>query len=242
MPQLWCRTQERSHTCRLNRKVSQVQGDYPSPSSRPIDRNNRKEICEYYQARYDEAYNVARQRVLDNVRVYPGQDPYAAGHTALLQHRDEMVNFAENAAQTQTLAKYKITAQQLQGATGKCSKGKSDRIIPQAPGNEPKAEQPHRLTERRKPKKFRVWFRLERIDQAACARAVRAWVAVQKLRGVSVVFDGDGSTEFEVEQNVMPGIDEASFVSGLKLVLKMEGNNPDNLFYHQDVAIYPEDA
>lgn len=96
-----------------------------------------------------------------------------------------------------------------------------------------------RMTTRAKPEKFRVWFRLGETDQTACARAVRAWADAQKAEGIQILFDPESTTEFEVERNVMPGIDEASFFSGLKYVLEVQGDDPDLLFYHADVAIYP---
>ena len=92
------------------------------------------------------------------------------------------------------------------------------------------------------PKKFRVWFRLGEVDQAACAEAVRAWAAAQKAAGVDIRSSSGGSVTFEAEENIMPGVDEASFLEGLRMLLEMQGDDPKNLFYHGDVALYPEEA
>ena len=72
------------------------------------------EIRKYYKASFDKAHEAASAKVLDDVRVYPGQDPYMAAHTALLQQEDQMTTSAAVSAEKQTVAKYKIKKSQLQ--------------------------------------------------------------------------------------------------------------------------------
>lgn len=84
------------------------------PSNASLSEKAMKEIREYYKACYHKAHDASRDRVLDNVRVSPGQDPYMVGHSALLQHHDSMVTSARDAPEKQTMAKYKITRSELQ--------------------------------------------------------------------------------------------------------------------------------
>lgn len=91
-----------------------------------------------------------------------------------------------------------------------------------------------------KPKKFRVWFRLGKVDQNACAETVRAWVSAQNRAGTFFATEAGGTTNFEVEPNPMPGIDTEAFLAGLSGLLLIEGKNPDDLFYLNDIALFPE--
>ena len=96
----------------------------PQPNrEEAIREQRRKEISDYYKRCYDRVYSAARDRVLGDVVVHPGQNPYQAGHAALLQHRDEMVRSARDAARRETIAKYEITERQLQSliASGQTS-------------------------------------------------------------------------------------------------------------------------
>jgi hypothetical protein len=71
------------------------------------------EIRKYYKASFDKAYDAARDKVLRDVRVYPGQDPYMAAHSAILQQEAKMTTSATGSAENQTVAKYKIKKSQL---------------------------------------------------------------------------------------------------------------------------------
>ena len=68
----------------------------------------------YDLADYKKAYSVAKDKVLDNVRVFPGQDPYTVAFSALFQEESNMINSAKVSAEKETVAKYKIEKRHLQ--------------------------------------------------------------------------------------------------------------------------------
>ena len=88
-------------------------GELKMDSKKTITEELRKEINEFYQTCYKKEYDAATDRVLKNVRVYPGQDPYMAGHSALLEQEDKIASSAKDNAEKQTISKYKITKQEL---------------------------------------------------------------------------------------------------------------------------------
>lgn len=101
------------------------------------------------------------------------------------------------------------------------------------------------------PRRFKVWFRYGEVDQNAAASAVRAWVDQQSAAGVEFDADLTGSTEFEVQSSVasnFPGLSllqmqeiesETPFDVQAKMELRMDKENPDELFVDDNVAIFP---
>jgi hypothetical protein len=84
----------------------------------PIPDATQKEISEYYHACYRKAHDAARRRVLEDVLVYPGQNPYEVAQTALLREHDSMAQSARNDAQKKTASKYGITLRQIEAILG----------------------------------------------------------------------------------------------------------------------------
>jgi len=71
------------------------------------------DIRAYYEAAFERARRATGDRVLDDVRVAPGEDPYVAGHTALLAHGAEIHRMATAKARLETLAEYGISEEDL---------------------------------------------------------------------------------------------------------------------------------
>ena len=78
-----------------------------------IPESRQEEIRGHYHTCREKANDAARHRILEEVRVHPGQDPYMAAHSALLQEHDRMARSADSAAEKETVSKYGITPMQL---------------------------------------------------------------------------------------------------------------------------------
>jgi len=85
----------------------------------PLSEEKQNEIRKYYSDRYQEEYDKERDRVLNEVRVMPGQDPYMAATAALINGEEGIVLRAQKAAQKMTTVTFKISGKQLQATINK---------------------------------------------------------------------------------------------------------------------------
>jgi len=74
----------------------------------------RKRIKAFYDGAFKKARDAAVNRTLSDVRVQPGQDPYAAGFTALFAQDAKGDGSARKDAKKQTMAKYRLNAQEFE--------------------------------------------------------------------------------------------------------------------------------
>ena len=69
----------------------------------------RKKIRAFYDSAFKKARDAAVNRTLRDVRVRPGQDPYAAGFSALFAQEGNSQESAREDAKRKTMAKFRLS-------------------------------------------------------------------------------------------------------------------------------------
>ena len=81
---------------------------------RVMSEKERKRIKAFYDGAFKKVQDAAVNRTLSDVRVQPGQDPYAAGFSAMFAEEANTEETARQDAKKTTMAKFRISEREFE--------------------------------------------------------------------------------------------------------------------------------